>query len=93
MKRKRKKHSQETMKGSPSLEVKGFKKKKIKSDTFSQASGFFLFPMLVTIPMTSLSVWSDWSVLGQKHNDLSKAAKNTHSASCRENLPQGSWGF
>ena len=56
MKRKRKKHSQETMKGSPSLEVKGFKKKKIKGDTFSQASGFFLFPMLVTIPMTSLSV-------------------------------------
>ena len=55
MKRKRKKHSQETMKGSPSLEVKGFKKK-IKGDTFSQPSGFFLFPMLVTIPMTSLSV-------------------------------------
>lgn len=57
MKRKRKKHSRETMKGSPSLEVKGFKKKKKnEGDTFSQASGFFVFPMLVTVPMTSLFV-------------------------------------
>jgi len=57
IKRKRKKHSRETMKGSPSLEVKGFKKKKkMEGDTFSQASGFFLFPMLVTVPLTSLFV-------------------------------------
>ena len=44
MKRKRKKHSQETMKGSPSLEVKGFKKKKsrVTHSPKLQASFYFL---------------------------------------------------
>lgn len=56
LKRKRKKHKKETMKGSPSLKVKRFFLKKSGATHFSQALGFLLFLTPATAHKASLLV-------------------------------------